>query len=426
MHPVAVVIFLAMRPSFALKMQSYVNETSSEDVAWFENWTSDSAWCGGYAAGDALELGSTWTHNMEACQKKCDGEWPNGEWAWAGCAVVGWDSNADLNCFFYPRAVLPCTGHLAGASILVKPEPPSCGPRWTHLPKKGCSGNARDVFDAGVGGRQYGVSLQECQTICTNTIEPKCAEINYDNMGRRCDLYKAGDCTRNEKNEGDWSPYVWETEPPCGGQNAKGDPHLLNIKGERFNVQRQGSAPLVKITSGNDAHLEVMALVEGVKQCQKKMFISQVNSSGSWLEKNVAVIVGEQGKSLSVLVDGQEVWSPASMGYVAPATENIIFNHASKFSIHEVTGKAISSKETGIEITTAHDVKMKIIRPLHRPTAPPHLNFDIEGLRNIQDSFMIGGLLGKDDHSFWTTQDEDCTQRFTRVEENEGSFAVAK
>jgi len=215
--------------------------------------------------------------------------------------------------------------------------------------------------------------------------------------------------------------------PGPGDQHAGGDPHLLNIKGERFNVQRQGYAPLVRIASGGAAHLEVAALVEGVKQCQKKMFISQVNSSGSWLEKNVAVTVGEQrsGKSLSVLVDGQEVWSPASMGYVAPATENIIFNHASKFSIHEVTGKA-TSKERGIEIKTAHDVKMKIIRPLHRPTAPPHLNFDIEGLRNIQDSFMIGGLLGKDDHSFWTTQDEDCTQRFTRVEENEGSFAVAK
>merc|ERR1719265_478769 len=51
---------------------------------------------------------------------------------------------------------------------------------------------------------------------------------------------------------------------------AGGDPHLLNIKGEKFNIHRQGYAPLVNINSDGVAHLKVEALIEGVKKCQKK------------------------------------------------------------------------------------------------------------------------------------------------------------
>jgi len=335
MHPVAAVIFLAMRPSFALKMQSYVNETSS-------GWTNsaDGLWCGGRDAVTRknqgnIALKSGWATDVADCKQWCDN--------WAGCGVVSLTKGTgEVYCEIYAEGT-QCSGFRGDGYTMVK------------------------------------------SAVTTTTPAPA------------------------------------PPPPPAG---AKGDPHLLNIKGERFNVQRQGSAPLVKITSGGDAHLEVMALVEGVKQCQKKMFITQVNSSGSWLEKNVAVIVGEEqsGKSFSVLVDGQEVWSPASTGSVAPATENIIFNHAKKFSIHEISAKA----ESGIEIKTAYEVKMKIVRPQHRPSTTPHLNFDIDGLRNIQDSFMVGGLLGKDDHSFWTTRNEDCSQQFARTEEHEGSFAVAK
>jgi len=205
---------------------------------------------------------------------------------------------------------------------------------------------------------------------------------------------------------------------------AAGDPHLLNIKGERFNIARQGSAPLVNIASDGTSHLEVVALIEGAQKCRKKMFITQVNSSGSWLEKNVAVIVGKAtgNQAFNVMVDGQDVWSPPARGYAPPATENIVLNHADKFSITEMSTK----NQPGIQVLTAHDVKLKIVRPMIRAATPPHLNFDIQGLTNLRRSFKLGGLLGEDDHAYWIAQDLDCGASFAATEMTEGSSATAQ
>jgi len=188
---------------------------------------------------------------------------------------------------------------------------------------------------------------------------------------------------------------------------------MTNVNGEKFNINRQGYAPLVSVTSEGMPHLEVVALIQGVKKCQKKMFITQLNSSGSWLEKTVAVAVGAQtdSKAFSVFVDGQEVWSPASLGYQPPATDNLVFTHAGKFSIKEMSSKA---EATELELQMAHDVKLKIVRPLRRKNAPPHLNFDIQGLRKLPPSFRLGGLLGNDDHLQWSTRDEECGADFAR------------
>merc|ERR1719263_1068259 len=49
-----------------------------------------------------------------------------------------------------------------------------------------------------------------------------------------------------------------------------GDPHMTNMNGEKFNIVQQGYAPLISITSEGMPHLEVLALVQGVKICQKK------------------------------------------------------------------------------------------------------------------------------------------------------------
>jgi len=207
---------------------------------------------------------------------------------------------------------------------------------------------------------------------------------------------------------------------------GRGDPHMTNIKGEKFNINRQGYAPLVSIASDGMSHLEVMALVEGAKKCGKKMFMASINGSGSWLERNVAVTVGAQtqDEAFRVTVDGQKVWSPPSQGYQPPATDNTLFNHAGKFSISEMSARQLGLGPA-IELRTAHDVKMKIVRPLVRHTAPPHLNFDIQGLQQLPLSFKLGGLLGEDDHSNWSARDQDCGTNFGQISQAEGSIASA-
>jgi len=210
---------------------------------------------------------------------------------------------------------------------------------------------------------------------------------------------------------------------PAPPPHAGGDPHLLNIQGERFNINRRGYAPLVNIASDGPAHLEVTALIEGVKACRKKMFITQINASGGWLEQNIVVHAGGNAdhSAFKVTVDGQEVWSPTIDDYKPPTDEKIIFNRVDKFSIQEKS----TANQPGVELHTAHNIKMKIVRPMIRPTAPPHLNFDIQGLKNLPVSFKLGGLLGREDHSYWSTPDQNCGTNFASIQ-TEGSVASAQ
>jgi len=294
-----------------------------------------------------------------------------------------------------------------------------------------------NYFFGGSFGSNYGIVVsdpsgaQMTNATCANFVGRMnsyfgttlyCCEDLYHICGcnkEQTDIMKDGTCGDNTVSKPVLGPH-----DSAGG---RGDPHMSNINGEKFNVNREGYAPLVSITSEGTPHLEVVALIQGVKKCQKKMFISHVNSSGSWLEKNIAVSVGDQttGIAFRVTVDGEEVWSPSSWEYQAPATENMVFNHADKFSINEMPSHIAKGPEPGIEIKTAHDLKLRIVRPLHRATAPPHLNFEIQGLKSLPASLKLGGLLGNDDHSHWSQRSEDCGANFAHVKEDESSFASA-
>jgi len=305
---------------------------------------------------------------------------------------------------------------------------PDCGAfqRISREDIKRCDPSTADCFQ---GGGKFGA----CTIARGWSTSYGCMSFkNQDGSGGGyCALFRAG-CTGNykyDKNHINAQCYVKSSTTGWG--HAGGDPHLVNIKGEKFNIARQGSAPLVKIASGGAPHLEVMALIEGKRKCHKKMFISQVNASGSWLEKKVAVTVGDQteSKAFTMTVDGQEVWSPPSEGYQSPTTQNVLFNVDGKFSVSEMYNPAKSNvHQPGVQVSLPHDVEMKIMRPLRRSTTTPHLNFDIKGLHKLQGSFAVGGLLGLDDHSSWTTQDKDCRAEFSRIEPEkyeQGSLATA-
>jgi len=200
---------------------------------------------------------------------------------------------------------------------------------------------------------------------------------------------------------------------------AGGDPHMMNIKGEKFNIAREGYAPLVKIGSDASADLEVMALIEsiGAQSCRKKMFITRINASGNFLGEQIAVHLPEQTDNLvfHVTIGGKPLWSPMLSESPPKEPQEI-------FTKDELSIKTLSThgeKQIGVQIKTSHDLNLKIVRPLHRAHTTPHLNFEIEGLKNMPNSWQIGGLLGRDAHSYWSTRDPGCldSKRFSRVAE---------
>jgi len=214
------------------------------------------------------------------------------------------------------------------------------------------------------------------------------------------------------------------------GGSAKGDPHLRNINGNKFNVVRQGDAPLLKITSDSDgaAQLKIMGRITGASRCAKETMITALNISGSWLEKTIVVSVGDKTETLRVSVDDQNVWSagPNAPEYkdrmdfnAARAKDkykrNFVYNHeAGKFSVEELDTSKTAKSDPGIEIQMSYDrdVSIKITRPMRLATTIPHLNLDVQGLKVISRSFKVGGLLGMDDHSSWTKRPSECKAQF--------------
>jgi len=195
---------------------------------------------------------------------------------------------------------------------------------------------------------------------------------------------------------------------------------MTNIKGESFNIAQAGYAPLVKITSDTSADqpdLEVMGLIQATGHCRKKTFITRVNSSGDLLGEQIAVYLADQtdDHAFYVKVDETPVWSPGLTESLPKEPQLVFAQKTGKFSIKTLALKTQSASESGIGIEMSHGLEMKISRPMHRASTRAHLNFEFRGLKDLPASFKVGGLLGNDDHSSWTSVDAACyTQTFAR------------
>jgi len=222
---------------------------------------------------------------------------------------------------------------------------------------------------------------------------------------------------------------------------AKGDPHLINVNGDKFNVQRQGSAPLLKVSedSDGDTLLKIMGRIEGPTECAQETMITALNISGSWLEKNVVVKVGDKDQAFHVIVDEQQVWSA---GQTAPEYEdrmdfnaaraeekykrNFVFTHeAGLFSVEELDTSKTAKSDPGVQIQMPNNpgLSMKILRPMRHASVTPHLNLNVKGLGAISRSLKVGGLLGTDDHSNWSNKSAKCN-KFARESSGEQSTPI--
>jgi len=162
--------------------------------------------------------------------------------------------------------------------------------------------------------------------------------------------------------------------------------------------------------------------------------------TGGWLERTVTVNVRDQAQeAFTVHVDEKQVWSPKmKMSHEVPGSkkffkEGVIFTHVKgKFSIAEIK----STQTPGVRVRLSDDPNLLI--EIRRPVVekeynaqPAHLNLNVQGLEHISSSLGVGGLLGSDDHSFWSAEPEGCKhhhkqEMFLNLQEDvSGSIASA-
>jgi hypothetical protein len=145
--------------------------------------------------------------------------------------------------------------------------------------------------------------------------------------------------------------------------SAKGDPHLQNINGQRFDLMRPGTHVLLHIPRGADAPhvlLRVEAEVQRMGLQCGDMYFQHMNFTGAWVEaKHNGILQFHAG-------EGGGEKEPAWMAFGAVQLKVV---HVHWEGIHYLNLFAKHLGRTG---------------------------------------FTVGGLLGEDDHTYEAAPDQDC------------------
>lgn len=165
---------------------------------------------------------------------------------------------------------------------------------------------------------------------------------------------------------------VHHKEASRGGTStgqAVGDPHMQNVHGQRFDVQKPGSHTLVHIprfSAKASAKFHVQAEVNRIGRACADMYIEKLNVTGQWAYEHK-----HGGLSFDV----------ASMPKHRKGTNWMHFGR------------------------NTHRVDMKVVYG-HTPSGINYLNFFV---RHLGDTgYPVGGLLGEDDHTDAATASKAC------------------
>jgi len=233
----------------------------------------------------------------------------------------------------------------------------------------------------------------------------------------KCDISGNGGC-------GACIPTVLPTPAPT--VSARGDPHLVNLAGEHFDVNHGGEFTLLRIpqatTKPVEMELKASILPEHGKPCTT--YITEVEASGAWLGGKVVQVrsylrshaKNETDKFLGLRVldrspnaladeapwEKLSQWADASYVVSEPQTKD-------GFGVTVSTAKWHSKKDARQDVpTVAGQVEIQVTNKLlsSEPTKfiirqdlprQEHLNLAVRRLSSLGRA-DVGGLLGFDEH----------------------------
>jgi len=161
----------------------------------------------------------------------------------------------------------------------------------------------------------------------------------------------------------------------AGGASATGDPHLMNVLGQRFDLMKPGKHVLINVPRGMDAEnalLRVQADARRLGGSCADLYFQEVNVTGSWAEANQAGGYHYSASQPDIKATG---WLALGLGF--------------------------------------RKVEMKVVHG-RTENGLLYLNLYVKHLRHA--GFAVGGLLGEDDHKEVMTPPASCTKRTSLLE----------
>jgi len=185
--------------------------------------------------------------------------------------------------------------------------------------------------------------------------------------------------------------------------SSSGDPHMINIKGDAFDIYRTGVWEFLRVpreATSNIADFRIMANVSNigdeVDRCTKALYINRFTLGGNWLNNqdlDVRVLNG----AMSVYVGKTRMVASSKPFFFGKSPHGLLRLDMQRAGFMTIRiGSA----------TIALGVDQK---PVHN-----YLNLQATGLSNL--GYSLGGLLGEDDHSWISMRPAACSQKYKTFE----------
>jgi len=194
-------------------------------------------------------------------------------------------------------------------------------------------------------------------------------------------------------------PTPWPTPPPAPPpqtttSSAVGDPHLINSRGENFNIFKTGQMEFLRVPYESVAEkadftaiATIQAVAETDNKCEEADYIQGMRFGGSWLKgKSLEINLdpihpGAVQKKVTVLLGGHQVMQspePIDVG----EKMKLIWNHDEQL--------VLKVGEASVDMT------------LH------YYFLNVEANSFMSLGSKIGGLLGEDDHTDASRVPSEC------------------
>lgn len=180
---------------------------------------------------------------------------------------------------------------------------------------------------------------------------------------------------------------------PCCQTSASGDPKVTNVRGETFDILKNGEHNLLHILSSTgESMLHIQAhVLPSVGFC-KATYIRNITVSGKWMDGVLslrAVPASLKGDILEMKREDTD-WGLARTQNSTKHVERKPWKGDSFVVIH------------------VKDVNVTVSSDIHLSTHSYFLNVDVSGLGRLNSVFAVNGLLGNDDHSSVSQKDAEC------------------
>lgn len=234
---------------------------------------------------------------------------------------------------------------------------------------KGWRGNAGKFADAMLGqGRSFTTPLLPIKISVTGVT----SDVNGT---KALQVYVENDMVTSTTSTTS-TPDAQTPDAQTSDVQAKGDPHLINVLGQHFDVRVPGVHTFLQIPLNAHAAaalLTVRADVRRLGAACSDMYVQGVSLNGKWV-----------GNETIVYKVGQ-----------------------------------MPEKQDWVRF---HEVMVKVV-PAHTKTNVPYLNLLVKGLQKVK--YPVGGLLGEADHEWVSTPEAHCLKRVS-LDSRQSKYSLRK